>query len=54
MTQFSVLPCDTEVGGHDDMFDIQESPVRKVRKHRMAHDKLVVPRLNQVNIKQDC
>lgn len=54
MTQFSVLPCDNEVGGHDDMFDILESPVRKVRKHRMAQEKLVVPRLNQVNINPDC
>lgn len=45
LSQFAVVPSD--VDSQDEVFDLQESPTKKVRKHRVQ-EKLVVPRLNRV------
>lgn len=37
----------SDVDSQDEVFDLQESPTKKVRKHRVQ-EKLVVPRLNRV------
>ena len=48
MSQFSVMPSDFETGAHDDIFDLLDSPVKKMRKNKPPVEKFVVPRLNKV------
>jgi len=48
MSQFSVMPSDFDVGAHDDIFDLLDSPVKKMRKNKPPMEKFVVPRLNKV------
>jgi len=48
MSQFSVMPSDFDVGAHDDIFDLLDSPVKKMRKNKSPMEKFVVPRLNKV------
>jgi len=48
MSQFSVVPSDFDVGLHDDIFDLLDSPVKKMRKTKQPVEKFVVPRLNKV------
>jgi len=48
MSQFSVMPSDFDVGAHDDIFDLLDSPVKKMRKNKPPMEKFVVPRLDKV------
>ena len=45
ITQFSIDQSDVEAG-HDDVFETQESPRKKLKKHK--YDKIIIPRLDQV------
>jgi len=49
MSQFSVMSSDFDVGAHDDIFDLLDSPVKKMRKNKPPIEKFVVPRLNKVH-----
>jgi len=42
------MPSDFETGAHDDIFDLLDSPVKKMRKNKPPVEKFVVPRLNKV------
>jgi len=48
MSQFSVMPSDFDAGAHDDIFDLLDSPVKKMRKNKPPVEKFVVARLNKV------
>jgi len=48
MSQFSVMPSDFDTGAHDDIFDLLDSPVKKMRKNKPPMEKFVVPRLDKV------
>ena len=46
ITQFSIDQSDVEAG-HDDVFETQESPRKKLKKQK-GYDKIIIPRLDQV------
>ncbi|KAK3093520.1 hypothetical protein FSP39_016701 [Pinctada imbricata] len=46
ISQFSVELSDAEAG-HDDVFESYESPRKKMKRHKGASEKIIVPRLNQ-------
>ena len=48
ITQFSIDQSDVEAG-HDDVFETQESPRKKLKKQKGC-DKIIVPRLDQVGV----
>ena len=48
MSQFSVVPSDFDASAHDDIFDLLDSPTKKMRKNKPPVEKFVVPRLNRV------
>ena len=50
MSQFSVMQSDFDAGAHDDVFDLLDSPVKKMRKNKPPVEKFVVPRLNKVPV----
>ena len=51
ITQFSIDQSDVEAG-HDDVFETQESPRKKLKKHK--YDKIIIPRLDQVYRRHIC